>query len=74
MEQQFKPNRRRDLATIVAKIHGVSDNYVRKILRGDRENDDILDTVWQILDAENALLDAVKKAVPFETTPRKKSA
>lgn len=65
-----KPKRRRDLATIVAEVHDVTPDYVRKILRGDRENEEILDTVWKVLDAENELLAAVKKAVPFETTPK----
>jgi hypothetical protein len=66
MEQnQSKTNRRRDLASMVAKIHGVTPDYVRKVIRTDRHNDDILDTVWAILDGENQLLEAVKKAVPF---------
>jgi hypothetical protein len=72
--KHFKPHRRRDLATIVAQIHGVTPDHVRKILRGDRENDDILETVWKILDAENELLESVKKAVPFETTPKIKNS
>ena len=33
---------RRDVATLVAFKHGVSDNYVRKVIRGDRENETIM--------------------------------
>jgi len=36
--------RRRDVATMVAAIHGVTADYVRKVIRGERENDQILAT------------------------------
>ena len=67
MEQnQIKTHRRRDLAAMVAQIHGVTPDYVRKVIRTERQNDAILETVWAILDGENQLLESVKKAVPFE--------
>jgi hypothetical protein len=57
--------KRRDVATIVARIHGVSDNYVRKVIRGDRENEEIFSTVMEIIEQDNLLIEAVRKAVPL---------
>jgi hypothetical protein len=57
--------RRRDVATLVAGIHGVTADHVRKVIRGDRENDQILATYMQIIENDNLLLQAAKKIVPF---------
>ena len=57
--------KRRDVAAIVAKIHGVSDNYVRKVMRGDRENEAIFSSVMEIIEQDNLLIEAVRKAVPL---------
>jgi hypothetical protein len=65
---QLTQKPRRDLASLVAKIHGVTPDYVRKIIRTDRKNDKILNTVWAVMDAENKLLEAVKNSVPFNAS------
>jgi hypothetical protein len=57
--------KRRDVATLVARIHGVSDNYVRKVLRGERENEAIFSTYMEIIEQDNLLIEAVRKAVPL---------
>jgi len=56
---------RRDVATLVAFKHGVSDNYVRKVIRGDRENETIMASYMEIVEQDNLLLEAVKKVVPL---------
>jgi hypothetical protein len=58
--------RRRDVATLVAEIHGVTADHVRKVIRGDRENEEILTTYMEIIERDSLLLIAVKKAVPFD--------
>ena len=57
--------KRRDVATLVATKHNVSDNYVRKVIRGERENDEILASYMEIIEQDNLLLEAVYKAVPL---------
>ena len=59
--------RRRDVATLVASIHGVTADHVRKVIRGDRENDQILATYMQIIENDNLLLQAAKNIVPFNS-------
>ncbi len=60
-----RSTKRRDVATIVADIHGVTDNYVRKVMRGERENEAIIATYMEIIEQDNLLIAAVKKAVKF---------
>jgi hypothetical protein len=57
--------KRRDVTTIVAKIHGVSDRYVRYVINGERENDAIFSTYMEIIEQDNLLIQAVQKAVPL---------
>jgi len=59
--------RRRDLASRVAQIHGVTADHVRKVMRGDRENELILATYMHFLESDNLLIQAVKNIVPFQT-------
>ena len=59
--------RRRDVAKLVAGIHGVTADHVRKVIRGDRENVQILATYMQIIEKDNLLLQAAKSRVPFNT-------
>jgi hypothetical protein len=59
--------RRRDVAALVAEIHGVTADHVRKVVRGDRENGQILATYMQIIENDNMLLRAAKDIVPFKT-------
>jgi hypothetical protein len=57
--------RRRDLASRVAQIHGVTADHVRKVMRGDRENESILSTYMHIIESDNLLLQTVKNMLPF---------
>lgn len=54
---------RDDLTTITASICGVSADYVRKVIRGDRNNDRVFDTYMYLRDGKNNLVKAVEKAV-----------
>lgn len=57
--------RRRDLASRVAEIHGVTADHVRKVMRGDRENESILATYMHMIESDNLLLQTVKNMLPF---------
>jgi hypothetical protein len=58
--------RRRDVAALVAEIHSVTADHVRKVVRGDRENEQILATYMLIIENDNRLLRAAKDVVPFK--------
>jgi len=58
--------RRRDVAALVAEIHSVTADHVRKVVRGDRENEQILATYMHIIENDNMLLRAAKDVVPFK--------
>lgn len=49
----------------VAEITGLKSNSVEKIIRGDRENEEVFTTYMELLERDNALLAEVKKLVPF---------
>jgi Ulp1 family protease len=55
----------RDIAAQVADIHGVTPDHVRKVRRGDRVNQSILNTYMELLEGKNKLIQAVKELVPF---------
>ena len=57
--------RRRDLASRVAEIHGVTADHVRKVMRGDRDNESILATYMHMIESDNLLLQTVKNMLPF---------
>jgi hypothetical protein len=57
--------RRRDLASRVAEIHGVTADHVRKVIRGDRDNESILATYMHMIESDNLLLQTVKNMLPF---------
>ncbi len=59
--------RRRDVAALVAEIHSVTADHVRKVVRGDRENEQILATYMHIIENDNMLLRAAKDVVPFKS-------
>ena len=57
------------MPALVAEIHGVTADHVRKVVRGDRENQEILATYMQIIKNDNLLLQAVKNVIPEKTNP-----
>lgn len=66
MEKNLKPiTRRRDVATLVARIHGVSVRYVHYVINGERDNEKIMETYMEIIEQDNKLLEAVRRAVPL---------
>lgn len=66
MEKKHKPiTKRRDVAALVAQIHGVSERYVRYVVAGERENEKIMESYMTIIEQDNKLLQAVRKAVPL---------
>jgi hypothetical protein len=62
--------RRRDVAGLVAEIHGVTADHVRKVIRGDRDNVQILATYMHIIENDNLLLQTAKTIVPFNPNPK----
>lgn len=54
-----------DTASLVAEMHGVSKRYVNMVIEGVRINENILTSYMQIKEGKTILIDAVKKAVPF---------
>lgn len=49
----------------VARIAGVTEREVRNVLKGDRNNEKIISAYMEILEGENALMEAVKQLIPF---------
>lgn len=70
MENNNKKDLKKTLrVNMTAELVGVSTNQVYKVLRGDRENEQVMETYMTIKEIEpvyeNALVAAVKKLVPF---------
>lgn len=57
--------KRRDVASLVAQIHGVTPRYVRMVMNGERENEAIVETYMEIVEQDNLLLENIRKAVPL---------
>lgn len=55
---------RKDVARLVAQVHGVSPRYVRMVISGDRQNEAILETYMEIVEQDNILLQKVSTAIP----------
>lgn len=49
-----------------AKLMGVSKRYVRMVLNGERNNEGVMTCYMEILERDNALLNAVKELIPFK--------
>lgn len=61
---QTNNTKRDDTAAIVASIYGVTADYVRKVRRGDRTNDEILSAYMDFKDGKRCLTEAIKQLVP----------
>jgi hypothetical protein len=64
-----KPNKR-DAETAyrvkrIMEITGLTKDAIYKIIRGDRENEEVFSTYMDLQERDNALLAEVKKLVPF---------
>ena len=49
----------------IARISKLSTDTVYKVLKGDRENNKVLEAYMMYAEGENKLLEAVKQMVPF---------
>src|SRR5438045_2336570 len=65
--------KRDDLASTVAELHGVSPDYVRKVRRGERENEEIMATIMDVLKGKNKLIQEVKRLIPLEVKAPKRA-
>lgn len=66
LKNQQRDNRRALIVEKIAEKHGLKRKTVYAILRGDRNNEDVMDDyITMSMEVENLLLKAVKKAVPF---------
>ncbi len=50
----------------VAETLGKTPRYIRMVLNGDRENNQVLPLMMELQEGENKLLEAVKKLIPFD--------
>lgn len=50
----------------VAESLGKTPNYIRKVLNGVRENNQVLPLMMELQERENKLLEEVKKLIPFD--------
>jgi hypothetical protein len=66
-----KVKKRDTIAVKVADMYGVSPDYVRKIRRGDRDNEDIFATIMDLVEGETRLIQEVKRRVPFDQKAKK---
>lgn len=66
-----KDKKRDDVATIVAKIHGVSPSYVRMVRNGVRKNDEILATLIDFRQSQKKLIEHLQKLIPVKANPKK---
>lgn len=54
---------RDDIATITAKLMGVSAGYVRKVVRGDRTNERVFECYMNLREGKNKLIKEVERIV-----------
>jgi hypothetical protein len=54
---------RDETAQVVADLFGVTADYVRKVLRGERQNDMIIKICYQYKTEKSRLLNQLKKAL-----------
>ncbi len=66
LKNQQRDNRRALIVEKIAEKRGLKRKTVYAILRGDRNNEDVIDDyVSMSLSIKNALLEEVKRVVPF---------
>lgn len=49
-----------------AELTGYGTDYVYKVINGERENEEIMQTYMMLYEGENKLLQSVKELLPFE--------
>ncbi len=58
--------KRDEAASVVAKLHNVSDRYVRMVINGDRENQAILYSYFDYIEGKNALIEKIKTLIKLD--------
>ena len=53
--------KRDDTAAITANICGVSDNLVRKVMRGERENELVVSVYMELVEGKRELINRVSR-------------
>ncbi len=66
-KQTMNRKKPEEVVQVLANKHGVTERHVRMVIAGDRNNQAILEDYLVYKESHNLLLEAVKKAVPFET-------
>ena len=67
MEKKIKRDAfRASLVQKTAQITGLKENYIRKVLRSDRENETVMSVYMALLEGSNELVKQVKELVPFD--------
>jgi hypothetical protein len=67
-----KYKKRDELARIVAELHGVSQDYVQKIRRGERNNEEIMCTLMDLHEGKKKLIEEVKRLIPLDKKREKR--
>jgi hypothetical protein len=71
-KSQKLERKRDDVASTVALIHGVTPDYVRKVRRGDRNDEPILNSIMDIIEGRTKLLQEVKELVKLDENTAKR--
>lgn len=64
-KQALKQKKNDETATVIAGLYGVSAAYVRMVMAGDRENEEILAACIEYKNGKNILVETVKSLIPF---------
>lgn len=56
---------RDDTARIIAKMYGVTPDYVRKVAKGERNNDEIMASLVDYGYRKNKLIKAIESMIPI---------
>jgi len=60
-----------EIACIVARIHGVTPRYVRMVVNGERNNDDIMHSYIEYQKGKRKLIEELAMCVPKSMEIRK---
>ncbi|KAA2245523.1 hypothetical protein F0L74_06070 [Chitinophaga agrisoli] len=66
MNYTKRDNRRAAIVKMLADKYGVSTSYIYRVLKNGAASERILSDYMMALEGTNNLLEAVKKAVPFD--------
>lgn len=70
----IKAKKRDHTAEVVGEITGVTADYVRKVRKGERENEDVLLIDVEYHQRHSKLITELKRIVPITSKPRRRAA